>query len=183
MLISFQPFLEWGVPYRYSPSQIWGDKVLLGDFQSRLRKINPGLYVKTDEISKLSLPDLRISGIYLKQHKRQEIKHKNDKNAVDYHHEGYLTALERGELDTFICGVALDYIPEYDVFDFARNQMLMPGWRKIALRLVELKLCSLEKAKKVFECSSLGESDYDKMSFFKRLEWARKLANEVPTNA
>ncbi len=155
--------------------------MLLCDFQAKLRRLHPGLYVKTDARKELA-EGFHITGIYIKVPKREVYKYTTrvNKNAVNHKHEDYLNAAERGELDKFICGVCLEQVPEYDIFCLVNNSMLAPGWRKIALRMVKLKICSLAHARKIFSCSSLGESDYDKMSFFKRLNWAKDINNKRP---
>lgn len=149
--------------------------MLLGDMQSKLKKLNSRLYIKTDE-RKEHAKGFHVSGIYLKASERVKLRFKNDKSAVHWKQGKYLEALERGELDRFICGVCLEHVPEYDVFCFVKNNILAPGWRKIVLKLVKYKICTLDQARNVFNRQSLGESDYDKMSFFKRLEWSRKLS-------
>ena len=150
--------------------------MLIGDFSSKIKELNDHLYVKTDDRNEIA-EGFHVSGVYYKQPGRVESRFKNNKNLVHAKHENYLLALEAGELDKFICGVCLEIVPEYDVFDLAYDRMLAPGWRKVVLRLVKLDLCTLVKARKVFNCSSLGEHDYDKMGFFDRLRWAKKLAD------
>jgi hypothetical protein len=42
--------------------------------------------------------------------------------------------------------------------------------------LAKQKIAPLDKIRKVFECQGLGESDYDKASFFGKIEFAKRLA-------
>ena len=157
---------------RFGPPPDLGKTMLLCDFQAKLKRLHPDLYVKTDERTKNGA-NFWISGIYLKA-RRQPSKIKADRNLVHAQHEKYLNALESGELDKFVSGVCLNHIPEYDIFDFALTRILAPGWRKLAMRFVAVNICTLERAQKVFNCPSLGESDYDNMNFFKRFNWTKK---------
>lgn len=165
--------LRWEGERYAPPTDKLGATLLIGDFNLLIKKLNDRLYVKTDERKEIA-EGFWVTGIYYKEPERVISRYKNNKNAVHGQHEKYLNALEAGELDKFITGVCLNVVPEYDIFDLAYNRMLAPGWRKIVLKLVQHKLCTLEKARKVFKCSSLGEHDYDKMKFFQRLAWAKK---------
>lgn len=149
--------------------------MLLTVFQEKLKKANPNLYVKTDERKKQG-DNFWISGIYYQVRTRADLRYHSG-GLAEIHREQakYLEALSRGDLDKFITGVCLNHIPEYDIFDFTRSCMLVPGWRKIALRLVKANVCTLAQAKKAFNCTGLGESTYDKMKFFARMKWSKKL--------
>ncbi len=68
-------------------------------------------------------------------------------------------------------------MPEYDIFNLEYTRLAIPGWRTIALRIVEAKAAKLDQVRKAFECQSLGETDYDKKTFFQKLEFAKRLAN------
>ena len=151
--------------------------MLIGDFQNKLKKINPSLYVQTDK-SIVRPEGHRHSGIYLKNYKREHMTiARSDYGAVNPNHIKFLEALEKGELDTFICGICLDFIPEYDIFNLEYSRMCVPGWRSIALTLVEKKVATIAKVRKAFNCKGLGESDYDKMNFFQKLEFAKRFEN------
>jgi len=162
---------------RFSDPTKLGKQMILCDLQAKLRKVNDLLYVKTDRVNVTGNGRFKLSGIYLKVPKREQRRFKQDSNQIHASHEKYLVALENGELDKFICGVCINHIPEYDIFDFEWSRILAPGWRTIAMKLIGLKLASAEKVKKVFECQSLGEHTYDKLNFFRRLEYAKKLAH------
>ena len=138
------------------------------DLQNKLRKINKDLYVKQDEINQMSC-GLISSGIYLKNPGRSKDMTGSNKNLVIAQQRKYLEAVEAGHLDKFIIGVCLNYVPEYDIFDLERERILMPGWRTVAMRLVKMKVASLDKVRKVFQCKSLGESDWDNKNMFERI--------------
>lgn len=151
--------------------------MLIGDFQNKLKKANPLLYVQTDK-SVLRPEGHRHSGIYLKNPKRNQMNVSSEQyGLVSPSHIKYLEALEKGELDTFICGICIDFIPEYDIFNLEYSKMCIPGWRSVALTLVNKKITTLAKVRKAFNCKGLGESDYDKMSFFQKLEFAKRFEN------
>jgi|GEM_PF-6721612 len=151
--------------------------MLISDFQNKIQKINPLLYVQTDKA--VTRPEgHRHSGIYLKNPKRRYMGITRDNyGIVDPKHIKYLDALETGTLDTFICGICLDFIPEYDIFNLEYSRMCIPGWRSIALTLVEKKVATIAKVRKAFNCRGLGESDYDRMSFLQKLEFAKRFEN------
>lgn len=117
---------------------------------------------------------LRHAGIYLKQTKQAGLS--SDVKGHGHHLvEKYYAALESGQLDKYLAGVCLERIPEYDIFNEDYTKMEIPGWRTIILRLVQAKVTTLERARKVFECSSLGESDYDKLSLAGKMRLAKKI--------
>lgn len=149
--------------------------MLFIDFHAKIQQLNEQLYVRTSERNRVT-DEIGSFGLYHKGQRQKIDIAKNRRNAVDHHHEVYLNALESGELDKFICGVPADYVPEYDVFDFVHTRILMPGWRTIVMSLVKKKLVTLDKARKVFQCSGLGESTYDKMEFFDKFAYAKALA-------
>lgn len=151
--------------------------MLIGDFQNKLKKVNSLLYVQTDK-SVVRPEGHRHSGIYLKNPKRHNMGiAKENYGLVNPNHIKYLEALEKGELDTFICGICIDFIPEYDIFNLEYSRMCVPGWRSVALTLVEKKVATIAKVRKAFNCKGLGESDYDKMSFLQKLEFAKRFEN------
>ena len=151
--------------------------MLIGDFQNKLKKVNPLLYVQTDK-AVLRPEGHRHSGIYLKNNQRHAMGiARENYGIVNPNHIKYLEALEKGDLDTFICGICIDFIPEYDIFNLEYSRMCIPGWRSIALTLVDKKVTTIAKVRKVFNCKGLGESDYDKMSFFQKLEFAKRFEN------
>lgn len=159
---------------RFRPLPGSGKTMTLDNFKHKLKQLNSKLYVKTDERTHNG-GDFYLSGIYFKKRERKNIRSMGDSiNYAETEQIKYLQALEAGDLDTFICGICLNHVPEYDVFDLARETMLMPGWRKIVLRIVKLRLCDIDKARKVFS-SSLGLQTYDHMKYLKRLAWAKEL--------
>ena len=91
-------------------------KMLLTDFQAKLRKIDTRLYVDATK------PFIRENGLkfgplYLKKAYRADVTVQNsDKNLVHAGHAKYLDALETGVMDTYITAICLDFIPEYDIF-------------------------------------------------------------------
>lgn len=146
------------------------------DLKNKLQQIDGRLYVKDDAMRYAR--GEALSAVYLKENRRG-IRSISD-TALHYasaEAREHLEDVEYGFIDTFVCGIPLGEIPEYDQFDVIDNRIVCAGWRTVALKLVEKKICSLEKARKVFECSSLGEADIDKMSFCQKLELARRKSN------
>jgi hypothetical protein len=139
------------------------------DFQKKLQKLNDKLYIKIDERTSIGT-GLYSTGIYLKRAERAKVNTTSGDKALIYgQQQKYLRALEKGDLDHYIMGVCLNYVPEYDIFDLAREKLLMPGWRSILLQLWRKKIINIEDAKKVFRCKSLGISDWDNLSFFAKM--------------
>jgi hypothetical protein len=146
--------------------------MLIGDFKKRLQQLNPNLVVKDDQVVKMD--GLKHSGIYLKQVKQSGLSY-DVKGRGDARVERYYAALESGQLDKFLCGVCLEWLPEFDVFNADYTKIAVPGWRTVLMQLVSKQAISLDKARKIFNCASLGEADYDRMNFFKRAEFAKRI--------
>lgn len=151
-----------------------GNEMLIGDFQSKLRKLDPNLYVRTDDVRVLE-NGLKHAGVYYKQKKQAVKSNKVDRLHASSEQQKYLNALEKGELDFYVCGICIDILPEYDIINTNYGRIVSLGWRTVLLRLVEHKITTLEKARKVFNCSSLGESDFDKANFHQKLAIIKKL--------
>lgn len=146
--------------------------MFIHDFIAKLKRLNPRLRVDTENAQKIG--EYRLAGIYLKNVRQKGLS--VDVQGRGHHKvDRYYQELETGNLDKYLGPVALDHIPEYDVFNAEYSNMAVPGWRTIVLRLVQQKVCSLERARKVFNCAGLGDSDYDRMSFFKKMQYAKKL--------
>jgi hypothetical protein len=143
----------------------------LFDFQKKLQKLNPLLYVRTNERSRLCRGLFSV-GIYLKAPTRKKQTKSGDKALIHGTQQKYLDAIERGDLDTFLMGVCYNYVPEYDVFDMDLERLLMPGWRSILTFLIKKQVIDAEKAKRIFRCKSLGTTDWDKSSFTQKMRWA-----------
>ncbi len=151
--------------------------MLLTDFQAKLRRIDTRLFVNTER------PDKRenghkFGGLYFKKPRVEKVNvKKSDRNAVHENHAKFLDALETGQMDIYVTAICLDFIPEYDIFNMNYTRLSIMGWRSIALLLVEKKIATLEKVRKVFQCEGLGESDYDRAGFFGKIEIAKRLAD------
>jgi len=149
----------------------------IGNFKTKLTKLNSRLFIKSDSAKKDG--QFRFSGIYYKEPERDKISASSgDRNYAHVSQQKYLNELAAGNLDKFICGTCIDFIPEYDIIDTERSRIVAAGWRSILLRLVSLKLTTMDRARKVFSCPSLGEADFDRASFFEKLNIIRKLAGE-----
>lgn len=146
--------------------------MLLCDFTSRLRQLNGDLYVKTDQVIKMD--GLKHSGIYLKMIKQSGLSY-DTKGHGAANVEKFFAARETGQLDKYMCGVCIEWLPEFDIFNADYTKIAVPGWRSTLLRLIQSKAFSLQSARKVFNCSSLGETDYDRMSFFNKMQFAKRI--------
>lgn len=144
----------------------------LFDLQTKLKKLHRDLYVHVDEVNNMHC-GLVSSGIYIKNSTRAQDNTGSGKNYANAQTRKHLEDLESGQRAKFVMGVCLNYVPEYDIYDLTRDKILMPGWRTIATRLVKLDIVTLDKAKKVFKCRSLGETDWDKARLYQRIRWVK----------
>ncbi len=145
--------------------------MLLGDFKHKLKRLNENLYI-ADEARVMD--GLKHSGIYLKGVRQRGLSW-DTKGQGTSKQEKYYAALESGELDKYMCGVCIEWLPEFDVYNAEYTRIAVPGWRTTLLRLIQSKVVTLDKARKIFECQALGESDYDNMTFFNKLQFAKKI--------
>lgn len=139
-------------------------------FKEKLRKLNPSLYLKEDN-AVARTNDVRATGIYSRITVRTDAK--SNYHQLDADAQKWLSANESGNADKFITGCPTGWIPEYDDMDVETGRILSKGWRTIVLYLVRERFCTLDKAKKVFS-SSIGESDWDKWGYDKRLSVLRE---------
>jgi len=152
----------------------------IGHFQSQLQKLNSSLYVNKD--AAVQSGGFKHSGVYFKLGGPVPLTVSSaDRHQASIEQIKYLDALDAGQLDRFLCGTCIDFVPEYDIIDVERMRVIAPGWRSILLRLVQLKVCTLDQARKVFSCSSLGQNDFDRMNFFERIDFIKK--HKGATNA
>lgn len=141
-----------------------------------LKRVDPRLYVG-DKDRRVSYSDIYVSGIYLKKGEGRATRFKKHEWAaasLDSTQRQYREDLVSGQLDTFICGVALTGVPEYDIYNLSKSELVLAGWRSIAKVLVNKRIASWDRIKRAFKCDSLGENDYDKLSFYGKLALARK---------
>jgi len=151
-------------------------KMLLMNLQRRLKQLDTRFYIDSDN-AKVRENGLKFAPLYFKKARRGESSvQKSDRNSVSAGHAQYLDALESGVMDTYVTAICLDFIPEYDIFNIEYTKLSVIGWRSLGLMLARMGLAPMDKIKKVFECEGLGESDYDRASFFGKIEIAKRLA-------
>lgn len=137
-------------------------------FKEKLKQLNPLLVVDSENASvvldmKQNPTGWSTAQMYVNHGKRQEEMPHHLKTNLDLDAQKFLDAKEAGELFEFVCGVPIEDVPEYNIFS-NRKRILARGWRNILRILIKRNLVSLAKARKVFNCSSLCESDYDNLS-------------------
>lgn len=149
--------------------------MLLTDFKAKLRRLDTRLEIQHAN-PQLRENNLKFAPLYYKSPRREFSKiAKTDRNLVHSGHAQYLDALEKGVMDIYVTAICLDFIPEYDIFNKEYTKLAVIGWRSVLLMLVKKNIVSLDKARKVFNCQSLGEHDYDKMDIFGKLNFAKRL--------
>lgn len=143
------------------------------DLQAKLQKLNPKLYVETRHGWQVN-EDFTVVGIYLKKPRRKQQKVKG--HALIANTAERRKTLEAGYFglrDEHVGSCDKQFVPEYDIFDLEKGEMLAEGWRTIVCSLAKRKVVSLEKARKVFRSSSLGEQTYDKLGFDQKVAVVR----------
>jgi hypothetical protein len=141
-------------------------------FKEKLAKLNKNLYVD-DRARRQIRPgtDHYGSGLYC----RNAVRTANDTSAaklnyLDKASRTYIEDSQNGLLPDFLCGIPTGYIPEYDDIDIESGKLLARGWRSILMFLAtKRRLISLDKARRVFACGSLGEQTYDHKNFEQKL--------------
>ncbi len=144
----------------------------LFDLQAKLKKANPELYVQTDKAI-TAFHEIKSHPLMLRFGKRYRGFSNIGKHYMDNDTQRYMEMKENGQAGEYICGVSA-YSPEYDRFNLDTGVLEVRGWRSVAMFLVKKGICSLDQARKAFECSSLGTTMYDKADYDKKLKWARE---------
>lgn len=131
------------------------------DFNSKLKRLNPNLYCGGNSATVFDA-EWRSIGIYY----RRTVQEAKMTSALMAHasddERAYIKRREEG--DEFVSGVTINWVPEHPKFS-PKGKLLAKGWRSIVLELVRKGFVSIDRAKKVFNCPSLGESDFDKLSY------------------
>lgn len=146
----------------------------LFDLQAKLKKANPDLFVLTDRRVEV-LSEIPSHPLMLRYGKRSRKFNTWGKHYVDSNTQKYMEMKENGQAGEYICGVSA-WTPEYDWFDLEKNMLKARGWRSLALFLVKKGLCTLDQARRAFECESLGTTSYDKLEYDQKLRLAREEA-------
>lgn len=133
-------------------------------FKSKLSRLNPDLYVDDSSRRQVS-GDWWTAGLYSRRVRRSSLFRGTDRHYLDAEGQRYAEACETGQIADFILGVPQGYVPEYDVYCQESGRLLARGWRSILLALVDKRLVSLDRARRVFGCASLGETPYDRANF------------------
>lgn len=165
-------------PQLYMPFTLLSLKqpsMLLTDFQAKLKRIDTRLYIDASKpVTKEN--GLKFAPLYLKKARRDQVStSKTDRNLVHAGHAKYLDALESGVMDTYVTAICLDFIPEYDIFNKEYTKLAVIGWRSVGLILANQKIASIDRIRKAFNCQGLGQSDYDKLDLFGKLQFAKRL--------
>jgi hypothetical protein len=142
----------------------------LFDFQAKLTRLNKGLYVDLTQKRAIS-PDNYSVAVCRTYGSRQK-RNMND-HYVSNEAQAYLNRVNSGETE-YLGGISYPEVGEFDTFNHENNTILRKGWRSFLLHLVQKKICSLEEARRAFNCQSLGTTKYDKASYEQKLAWSRE---------
>ena len=142
------------------------------DLAAKLERLNSRLYIDTQNGRELA-EGWWVSGIYLRSPERRE-RRISESRLGGAGRQVYDAAVA-GQKDKYIAGISLTWVPEYDIFSTeGEYELLAPGWRSLVMNLVKQRLVSLDQARKVFNCSGLGEQTYDKLSLVERHDLWKK---------
>ena len=142
----------------------------LFNLQAKLKRVNPQLLILTDQGRDLT--QIRSFPLVLRFGSRK-LFNPLASGYVNSEVSKYIAKKESGQAGEYICGVS-DWSPEYDMFDIEKGSLIARGYRSLAKLLADKKVAPLDRIKKIFQVPDLGQTDYDRSSFEKRLEWARK---------
>lgn len=137
----------------------------LSDFQAKLKKLNPNLWIDRTNISYGSNKELGSCGIYLREKDSDQINTfglgaeeyqlANRLNTRNMEHVGWVTHHWVPEGNQY-------FVPE-KIHQYEGASLTSPGWREILLKLASAGHINIEKARTVFDCPGLGYSDWDNL--------------------
>jgi hypothetical protein len=140
----------------------------LFDFKSKLKRLNPSLYVMEDAAARID-SEFRVGSICLPP-KRSAGLSAADRGAANSQETRFFDDSAAGFMPDIICGVPVPYVPEHDLFNLETGKLRARGWRSILKILISRGICSVERAQKVFGFSF---DAYDRLNETERLKWAR----------
>lgn len=142
----------------------------LFDLRDKLKKLNPELEILTD---KPVLGTVTSYPLVLRFGKRTHYIY-GAHNHVDADTRRFMEMKENGQAGEFICGVSA-YSPEWDRFQMTEGiaTILMRGWHSLVMLLVNKKICTLERARRVFG-SHVGSCDYSRWTYEDKLARFKK---------
>lgn len=141
------------------------------DFERKLKRLNPELYLGRTVVDYFN-GELGSTGIYLKRRDPSGQSLANEVTSAVLGKPGSVSAKDARylkEADLYLGGVTLKHIPEGNVYN-PDQSLWAKGWREILLNLIASRVVHVERARKVFECPSLGYSDWDNMSDLQKYE-------------
>lgn len=134
------------------------------DFLYNLKRCNNRLYVATDAQSVMS-SEWKAQGLYVRRRASHDKLETGLLAKADDQTRKMIEDQESGQKDEYVMAVPRNWVPEFPVFDQKTGKLLARGWRGILLDLSKRGLLTIDKARRVFGCRSLGETDYDLMTF------------------
>ena len=153
----------------------------LFDLASKLKKLNSRIYIDTRGGTRIA-EGWHATGIYYREPGQDRAKYKGAvSHYVNNDAQRLLDAYDKGHKDKYLGGVAIEWVPEYDIFSEVEQgkplHLVAPGWRSIVARLSRQGYIDLKRAKLLFGAASLGEQSYDKLKFEARRDLAQEEIN------
>lgn len=129
------------------------------EFERKLKRLNNRLYLGKNIIDTFN-PELLSTGIYYKELKTDPGFNLNDLSGKDYSN-ARKQFVENP--DIYLTWCTIKHIPEGNWYN-EKGKLIAKGWREILKFLSEKGYFDLKRAAKVFNCSSLGYSNYDSLN-------------------
>jgi len=142
----------------------------LFDLQAKLSQCNDRLRVMTDRRVEV-LSEIPSHPLMLNFGERGKRFNSWGKHYMDTTTQKYMEMKENGQAGQYVCGVS-SWTPEYDWFE--GGVLKARGWRSLALFLVKKGICSIERARRAFNCESLGTTDYDRLEYDQKLRLSQE---------
>lgn len=130
------------------------------DVISKLKRLNRDLYLGDAGREVFGWPAV---GLYRRRNRREDFGLLATNTSKD--DEKLVTELQSGVRDEYLCGIPVGWIPDLPAFDPGTRKLAAPSWREILLKLSRKGVIDLYRARQIFNAGSLGESDFDRLSF------------------
>jgi hypothetical protein len=145
------------------------------DFNAAIALLNKGVYIDVSNITTYVKTGEKALAVKRRTARRKAATSAKQRNEADSLDLRFLDDEVQGTKDEFLMAIPYPWVPEYDELDGKTGRVIKRGWRSAALSLVRKNICTIEQARKVFKCRSLGESTYDKLGYEGKLRLCRTL--------
>lgn len=135
------------------------------DFESKLKKVNPRLFIDYSRVRDADPATPVGCGLYLREQRDSPVRGifdgKDKQWAEEYNSRSIL----------YLGWVSYPSVPTGDLYNLDTGVILSPGWRSVLKKLISKKAITKEKAKKVFDYE---ESSYDRFSRDEKIAFQKR---------